>query len=106
MYVSEKLYSQTNAITEFGDNIILYDDGTWEFKEIRSLSETRKNPKLLKNLMPIFLIKSKKANIGIWLNNKKWGFEKQPIMLMQSTNLILKMETFMQWLLLKRLKFL
>ena len=75
--LSEKLYSQTNAITEFGDNIILYDNGTWEFKEIRSLSETRKNPKTFnKPNASSFLLKSKKANIGIWLNNKKWGFEK------------------------------
>ena len=105
--LSEKLYSQTNAITEFGDNIILYDNGTWEFKEIRSLSETRKNPKTFnKPNASSFLLKSKKANIGIWLNNKKWGFEKATNNVDAEYNLILKMETFMQWLLLKRLKFL
>ena len=75
--LSVKLYSQTNAITEFGDNIILYDNGTWEFKETRHLIETRKNPNFFnKPNASSFLLKSKKANIGVWLNNKKWRFEK------------------------------
>jgi hypothetical protein len=72
-----KLYSQTKAITEFGDNIIIYDNGTWESKEAIGLTKARKNPKsYYKPNTVSFLLKSKKANIGIWLNDKEWGFEK------------------------------
>ena len=71
-----KSYSQTNAITEFGDNIILYENGTWQYKDGNPFKAAiTKNPKsYYKPLGSSFLLKSKKTNMGVWLNSKEWEF--------------------------------
>ena len=54
-----KSYSQTNAITEFGDNIILYENGTWEYKDGNPFKAaiTKNLKKLLQTSRLIFFIK-------------------------------------------------
>lgn len=74
-------YSQKKAVTETGDEVILYDNGTWKYldEEIRS-EERREIPvntrKFEKSEEANFLLKSKKIDFGFWLNPKKWSFEK------------------------------
>lgn len=73
------LTSQTNAVTEYGDQVILYDDGTWEFtdEELNVEVEIKENPNpFLKPDKSNFLLKSNQFNVGIWLNSKKWKFTK------------------------------
>ena len=73
-----KSYSQTKAITEFGDNVILFDNATWQYnnEEFKLTPETKKNPKsFYKSYNSSFLLKSKITNIGIWLNNQEWEFK-------------------------------
>ena len=71
-------YAQTKAVTENGDEVILYDDGTWKAIDAGAGDEVIKtNPaKFTKEKSSGFLLKSNKFNVGFWLNAKKWSFEK------------------------------
>jgi hypothetical protein len=72
-------YAQIGGLTETGDRVILYDDGTWAYVD-DSLSINKEIPmneeEFIKDNKSSFLIKSSKLNIGIWLNPKKWSFTK------------------------------
>jgi hypothetical protein len=71
--------AQINAITETGDEAILYEDGSWEYlnDSILKNSEISINDKeFLKDKNSTFLVKSKKLNVGIWINPKSWSFTK------------------------------
>lgn len=71
--------AQINALTESGDEVILYEDGSWKYvREAPSqVSEIEVNDQeFKKNSKSTFLVKSKKLNIGIWINPEKWSFEK------------------------------
>ena len=73
-------FGQVNAITEEGDEVLLFDDGTWVYTADSSthLSETIPvNDKLFtKPASSTFMVKSKKVNVGVWINPKKWKFTK------------------------------
>ena len=74
-----QVYSQTNAVTEYGDQVILYDDGSWEYvdQELNIDEEISVNPiEFVKPDDSKFLLKSNAFNVGIWLNAKKWKFGK------------------------------
>ncbi len=73
------LQAQINAVTESGDEVILYPDGTWKYKNKpnKERKEIPLNPeKFLKDPMATFLVKSQKVNIGIWIDPKLWKFKK------------------------------
>ena len=73
------LLAQQKAVTETGDEVILYDDGTWVYQNDESIEEKEipTNPKKFKkDDKSSFLLKSNKFNIGVWLNPKVWSFEK------------------------------
>lgn len=77
--VSIVLHSQQKAITETGDEVTLYEDGTWKYQnESDSIkTEIPINSKAFeKDNNSSFLLKSKKFNVGVWLNPKKWSFTK------------------------------
>lgn len=72
-------YAQQLAITETGEEVILYDDGTWEYvnESEQTDSEITMNPKeFVKSDNSTFLLKSKKINVGFWINPDKWTFKK------------------------------
>lgn len=71
--------AQIAAITESGDQVILFQDGTWKYVE----EEKNENQEIVlneqkfeKNEKATFLVKSKKVNIGVWINAKEWTFLK------------------------------
>lgn len=75
--------AQRKAVTEMGEEVILYDDGTWAFEQEQSQNtegealEIPMNKKTFeKATKATFLLKSKNMNVGIWLNPKKWSFQK------------------------------
>ncbi|MFD1293416.1 hypothetical protein ACFQ5N_06165 [Lutibacter holmesii] len=73
------LSAQKKAVTETGDEVVLFDNGTWEYqnKEILVEMEIPTNTKVFeKDKKSTFLLKSKKVNVGFWLNPKKWKFNK------------------------------
>ncbi len=72
-------FAQTRAVTETGDEVILYDDGTWQYQNNDDIEEMviPINPKLFKkDKSSTFLLKSNKIKIGFWLNSKEWSFKK------------------------------
>ena len=72
-------HAQINAVTENGDEVLLYKDNTWKYSN-ESLNETveilRNDKPFTKEKKSSFLVKSSKTNIGVWINPKDWGFSK------------------------------
>lgn len=78
-FLTVSVIGQISAITENGDEVSLYLDGTWQYKN-DSLTESIEIPvnpnEFVKSKKSSFLLKSKKFNIGIWIDPKKWKVEK------------------------------
>jgi len=71
--------AQQNAITENGDEVILYEDGSWSYvnDSLDALNEIPINEKEYeKDKKSTFLVKSKKTNMGVYINPKIWSFSK------------------------------
>lgn len=69
-------FAQTKALTDDGKEVVLFDDGTWKFvndSDSLSLITIKTNPtNFEKSKDATFLIKSKKFDIGLYFNPKKW----------------------------------
>lgn len=67
------------GITETGDEVILRDDGTWSYvnpSEVE-VEEITTNPnKFVKSKRNSFAVKSKKNKSEVWIDAKRWSFEK------------------------------
>lgn len=71
--------AQIKGLTETGDEVLLYNDGSWkyadeslnEFTEIE-INETH----FTKGEQSTFLVKSTKTSVGIWIDPKQWTFSK------------------------------
>jgi hypothetical protein len=74
------IQAQKKAITETGQEVILNDDGTWKYLSLNEEEGVVKIPLnsnvFNKNESSNFLLKSKKTNVGFWVNSKKWSFSK------------------------------
>lgn len=71
--------AQQKAVTENGEEVILYDDGTWSYQnEDESLEKEipSNSTKFEKDKESTFLLKSNKLNVGVYLNPKIWSFKK------------------------------
>ena len=71
--------AQINAVTENGDEVILYKDNTWKYsnESLNEIVEILRNDKpFTKEKKSSFLVKSSKTNIGVWINPKNWSFSK------------------------------
>jgi hypothetical protein len=71
--------AQQKAVTETGEEVILYEDGTWIYLNNDDLEKTEipTNSKTFKkDVNSTFLLKSEKLNVGFWLNPKLWSFKK------------------------------
>ncbi|XOV91796.1 MAG: hypothetical protein ACFHWX_16485 [Bacteroidota bacterium] len=71
--------AQIKAVTETGDEVVLYDNGTWTYvdgmvteKEPIPVNES----KFEKDKKSTFLVKSNKINVGLYINPKSWAFKK------------------------------
>ncbi len=72
-------FSQIKAVSETGDQVLLFENGTWEYVNTKDLEakEIPLNPtNFTKPKEADFLLKSTKINVGFWLNSKKWKFHK------------------------------
>lgn len=71
--------SQVRALTETGDEVILYENRTWTYvnDSVTAMHEIKVNDTdFRKSKNSTFLVKSKKLNIGIWIDPEKWNFTK------------------------------
>ncbi|MEZ4886945.1 MAG: hypothetical protein R3E32_19605 [Chitinophagales bacterium] len=72
-------YAQQKAITQTGQEVLLYEDGTWAYLEEDSVEvvEIPMNPTEFETpKKSTFLLKSSKIDLGFGLNPKKWNFKK------------------------------
>ena len=72
-------FAQKKAVTETGEEVLLYSDGTWAYAQAQDSSQhiIPTNPQIFKkDAASSFLLKSKKLNVGFWLNTKNWNFKK------------------------------
>ncbi len=73
------LLAQSKAVTETGETVLLYNDGTWVYEDqsANDVKEIALNPEVFtKDEASNFLVKSRKADIGVYLNPKQWSFKK------------------------------
>ena len=71
--------AQTSAITGNGDEVILYEDGTWKYLDDSAIEKTVipvNKKKFSKDKNSSFLVKSNRLNVGIYINPKSWSFTK------------------------------
>ena len=77
--ISTVLAAEQHAITGNGDEVILYDNGTWTYvgkdKPVKKAITFNHN-KFIRSKSALFLVKSKKNNSGFYINPKKWSFKK------------------------------
>lgn len=79
LILSMPLFSQQTAVTETGDVVILYDNGTWSYlqKDTISVEDIAVNPvRFTKSTTSLFLLKSTRVNVGCYINPEKWSFAK------------------------------
>jgi len=73
--------AQIKAITDTGDEVLLYNDGTWDYLDNDTSNTIKKIPlnekEFTKSEEARFLVKSKITDIGVWLNPKEWNFTKK-----------------------------
>jgi len=77
--ISTELWGQEIAITGTGDEVILFQDGTWRYKDdsVAVAGVIELNPETFaKPESATFLLKSNRLDLGIWLDPKKWSFKK------------------------------
>ncbi|MEP6645574.1 MAG: hypothetical protein ABJC12_00675 [Saprospiraceae bacterium] len=73
------VFSQVSAVTETGDQVVLYDNGTWVYLHKDSINVAdihTSSQKYNKDEASSFLLKSTRINIGTYLDPKKWTFKK------------------------------
>ena len=72
--------AQQKAVTEVGDEVLLFDNGTWRYADNRasqSSTTVRTNPdRFVKDPDATFLLKSTKVDIGVWIDPTEWSFQK------------------------------
>lgn len=79
LYSYSYLNAQVKAVTDTGDEVLLYDDGTWKYtnEQVAEETEIKVNDKnFTKDDKSSFVVKSSKVDIGIWINPKDWNFSK------------------------------
>ena len=68
------IHAQIKAVTETGDEVFLYQDGTWKYLAETGAtdeSESKTNETVFtRDKASTFLKKSKRANVVVWINTK------------------------------------
>ncbi len=73
---SLSVIAQKVAITEHGEEVLLYDDGTWKLKEgpYKETEISLNDTLFVKDPTATFLVRSKHIDVGVWITPKKWTF--------------------------------
>ena len=80
LLISSSIMAEQKAITSEGDEVILYDNGTWTYQN-KVIKQNNKIPtnnnEFIRSQKATFLVKSKRNNSAFYINPKKWSFKKQ-----------------------------
>jgi len=82
LFVPLVSFGQINAITDKGDEVLLYENGSWTYKSqdkvnTGKISINKTSYKKGKNSN--FLVKSSKTKAGVYIDPSKWSFEKNKV---------------------------
>ncbi len=72
-------YAQQSAVTQTGEQVTLYNDGTWTYvnKDSINTNEIVTNPeKYSRSDNSSFLLKSTRLGVGCYMDPKKWSFKR------------------------------
>lgn len=70
--------AQQKAVTEYGNEVVLFNDGTWIYAHpdsVRTDEIDVNDQPFTKSKKASFLIKSKRIPVGCWVDPKKWKFK-------------------------------
>lgn len=77
-FISFSCFAQINAVTDSGEEVILYDDGTWKYVNLENIplmiTMNEKHFKTPKDAT--FKVKSNIVDIAFNINPKLWSFSK------------------------------
>ena len=79
IFITSLSNSQIKAVTENGDEVILYDDKSWKFinENInKEFDNSKSYPVYYHDENSTFLLKSNVNNVGVMIDPKKWSFNK------------------------------
>jgi len=77
--ISIPSYAQQNAVTEHGEPVILYDDGTWIYAHPDTIAwqDILVNPdEFYSSKKATFLLESTRTNMGCYLDTNTWTIKK------------------------------
>ncbi|MDH5433973.1 MAG: hypothetical protein OEY19_08500 [Gammaproteobacteria bacterium] len=77
--MSSFVSAEQKVVTDKGEEVILYSNGTWEYtnQAIENNTEIKTNNRSFKKTKDsTFLIKSSKNNTGYWIDTNKWEYTK------------------------------
>lgn len=86
--------AQVKAVTETGEEVVLYSDGTWKSTAAPKPGwNTRLDTlSVKKGEKSTFLVKGKKLKYGVWTNPKKWTFSTDKLPSAPSTEYFFRMK--------------
>ncbi len=79
LFTISAAFAQQKGLTDTGEQVILFDDGTWKYQNEDDNKESviPTNSKVfIKDNNSNFLLKSNKLNVGFWLDPTEWSFTK------------------------------
>lgn len=79
LFAGDFALAQQKAVTDTGEEVILFTDGTWVYLEDRTklADEIRENSRpFTRNKNASFLLKSSRVPHGVYLDPKLWSFQK------------------------------
>lgn len=66
---------QLAVVAETGQEVLLYADGSWQYKEVENATIVQKDTtSYTKPKQADFLVKSTKIDVGVWIDKKKWNY--------------------------------
>ncbi|MHA6280807.1 hypothetical protein ACXYMT_11550 [Salinimicrobium sp. CAU 1759] len=71
------LMAQTHAVTDTGQEVLLYSDGTYAYanaEDAEAVTIPINPKKFTKSESASFLLKSKRMDVGFWLDPRLWSF--------------------------------
>lgn len=69
-------FAQIKAITDTGDEVLLFNDKTWKFKGEKNVSIQKSTNYFSKGSNSTFLVKSKINGFGVYINPKSFEFKR------------------------------
>src|SRR6185503_21124335 len=79
IFASVFCFSQQSAVTETGNLVILYDNGTWTYmhKDTNTSTEVPVNTETISiNPNSLFLLKSSRISMGCYIDTNKWTIKR------------------------------